>query len=61
MGLGFSLLRLSPDALWSLSPREFFAALKAMRGETGFIAPPARATLDALMARYPDTPPMFPR
>lgn len=57
MGLGLSLLRLSPDAFWSLSPREFFAALTVLGGGGGLVVPPTRAGLDEMMARYPDTSP----
>lgn len=56
MGLGYALLRLSPDAFWALSPGEFFHALSALLGEGAFIDAPARGSLEALMARYPDTP-----
>jgi uncharacterized phage protein (TIGR02216 family) len=56
VALGFAVarLRLSPSAFWALSPREFSACLRAVQGEAGFFAPPARADLEALMARFPD-------
>jgi uncharacterized phage protein (TIGR02216 family) len=49
MGLG--VLRLSPDAFWRMTPRELALAIEAVTGRS---APLRRATLDALMKRYPD-------
>lgn len=54
MGFAFAHLRLSPDAFWAMAPGEFLAALDAAQGVAARIEAPARATLDALMARYPD-------
>jgi len=51
MAAGLGHLRLSPDALWSMSPREFAAAIGS------FIVPagaPSRHDLSALMRRFPD-------
>ena len=49
MGLGLGVLRLAPDAFWSMTPRELTAALRGARER------PMEATdLDALIARYPD-------
>lgn len=56
LGLGITCLRLSPEAFWSLSPREFFGALRMLLGETGRVETPVRASLEALMKRYPDHP-----
>jgi uncharacterized phage protein (TIGR02216 family) len=56
MGLGFSLLRLTPEAFWAFSPREFFSVLRTLRGDANGAEPPARGALDDLMARYPDIP-----
>lgn len=51
MGLGFGVLRLSPDAFWRMTPRELACA-------AGAFAPPSpalgRADLAGLMARFPD-------
>ncbi len=51
MQIGFGVLRLSPAALWSMSPREFAAAV-------GWITPPAvrptRRDLSHLMHLFPD-------
>lgn len=55
LGLGIACLRLSPDAFWRLSPREFFRAIRTLLGEAGQVETPARASLEALMARFPDT------
>ncbi|MCA0405276.1 MAG: phage tail assembly chaperone [Proteobacteria bacterium] len=54
LGLGIALLRLTPDAFWALSPREFFCALRALLGEGGHTPAPERSTLEAMMARFPD-------
>lgn len=52
MAIGFGVLRLSPAEFWSLSPREFAAALRGLYGEG---APAlSRATFEELRARYPD-------
>ena len=52
MAVGFGVLRLSPDAFWRMTPREFAAALRALYGEPA--APLDRAAFDALRARFPD-------
>lgn len=52
MGFGFGILKLSPAAFWSLTPRELACAIRARRGEG---TPPIdRAALDQLMRRFPD-------
>jgi len=43
--------RLSPDIFWRLTPREIALALGPPARGT---AAPARPSLDALMARFPD-------
>lgn len=52
MALGFGRLRLSSAAFWAMTPRELAAAIEGLGGMQ--IAPPGRAALDGLMARYPD-------
>jgi uncharacterized phage protein (TIGR02216 family) len=52
IGFGLGILRLSPDAFWSMTPRELAAAIRARRGDAG--APLDRHTLLALMQRFPD-------
>ncbi len=49
MADGLGRLRLSPEAFWSMTPREFAAA-------TGWASPgaPARADFEALARRFPD-------
>jgi uncharacterized phage protein (TIGR02216 family) len=55
MRAGFGLLRLSPVVLWSMTPREFAAAIEGALGPQ--VTPDVldRRSLDALIARYPDT------
>jgi uncharacterized phage protein (TIGR02216 family) len=48
MAFGLRVLRLAPDAFWSLTPLELAAAL----GRTA--SPPGRRDLAALMAAFPD-------
>ena len=51
MSLGFGHLRLTPDVFWSMTPREFRAAL------TPYAADPMnRTAFDRLAAQHPDTP-----
>ncbi|MCV0348791.1 rcc01693 family protein [Nitratireductor sp.] len=52
MGFAFGVLRLSPDAFWSMTPRELNCALEALCG--GGAGAPARNDLDRLMERFPD-------
>lgn len=51
MRFGFGVLRLSPSAFWSMTPRELGAAYDAVRGA---IAPFDRSRLDDLMRQHPD-------
>jgi uncharacterized phage protein (TIGR02216 family) len=53
MGFGFGVLRLAPDAFWQMTPRELAQAIRAVHGPS--VAPLARADLDDLLARFPDT------
>lgn len=50
MRLGIGRLRLAPETFWSMSPREFAAALEG----AGVAAPVGQAHLGKLMARFPD-------
>ena len=50
MAVGMGVLRLSPAEFWSMTPRELRAALGPGPGADA----PARAELDALIARFPD-------
>ncbi|KAB0679945.1 rcc01693 family protein [Aureimonas leprariae] len=52
MAAGFGLLRLTPDAFWRLSPREFAQAIRPFVRD-GRDAP-SRAALDRLLQRFPD-------
>lgn len=52
MRFGFGVLKLSPQAFWSMTPRELAHAIHAVRGHAP--EPIARATMRDLMMRYPD-------
>ena len=52
MELGFGVLRLSSRAFWALTPRELFAASRALFGSGANAAD--RATLRRLMDAFPD-------
>jgi uncharacterized phage protein (TIGR02216 family) len=52
MAFGLGALRLSPDAFWSLTPRE----LAAVAGPRGGTALATAADLTRLMASFPDAP-----
>ena len=51
MRFGFGVLRLSPAAFWSMTPRELSCAIQALRGSS---APLDRGSFDELMRRFPD-------
>lgn len=52
IGFGLGILRLSPQAFWSMTPRELACAIEAVNGPA--VTPPARDELHNLMKRYPD-------
>ena len=54
MAAGLGVLRLAPKAFWSMTPKEFEAALNGLfgKGETG--GAPSRFDLEELMQRFPD-------
>jgi uncharacterized phage protein (TIGR02216 family) len=52
MATGFGLLRLSPQAFWAMTPREFERAMSVL-GTTRTGAP-GKAQLAELMKRFPD-------
>ena len=52
MAFGFGWLRLSSAEFWSMTPRELAAAAEGLLGPAA--APLDRASLEHLMARYPD-------
>ncbi len=54
IGFGFGVLRLAPDALWAMTPREMAAAMRAVRGQQA-AAPLDRASLAAMIAAHPDS------
>jgi uncharacterized phage protein (TIGR02216 family) len=53
MAAGFGLLRLSPDAFWTMTPKELGAALGAF-SPTDASGPLARSDLTQLMQNFPD-------
>ncbi len=55
MRTGLGLLHLSPAALWSMTPREFSAAVEGALGTQWSTPTLARSAMDDLMSRYPDT------
>jgi uncharacterized phage protein (TIGR02216 family) len=57
MAAGFGLLRLPPQAFWSMTPRELDAALGAVLGPAGG-GPLSRGDLAGLMQRFPDPLPV---
>ena len=54
MRTGLGLLHLAPAVLWSMTPREFAAAVEGALGPQAAHGPIDRRTLDELIARYPD-------
>lgn len=55
VGFGLGVLRLSPAAFWSMTPRELTMAAQSLAGPAA--APPMDPdTLTSLRARYPDDP-----
>jgi uncharacterized phage protein (TIGR02216 family) len=52
MAFGLGQLKLAPRDFWAMTPKEIAAAIEGLAGIRP--APPARATLDDLMTRYPD-------
>jgi len=54
MAAGFGLLRLSPVAFWSMTPRELAAAVRGLGGVTAALAPLTRGEFANLTLRFPD-------
>ena len=54
MRTGLGLLRLAPAVLWSMTPREFAAAVEGALGPQVAKGALDRRTLDDLIARHPD-------
>jgi len=52
MAIGLGLLRLSPQAFWAMTPREFERAASPFITEP--MRHPGRRDLAALMQRFPD-------
>ncbi len=51
IAFGLGVLRLTPDALWALTPRELALVIDA---RSGSIEPPDRHALNRLMQAFPD-------
>lgn len=52
IGFALGVLRLSPQAFWSMTPREIALAIEAAQGP--FVRPMDRDALAALMTAFPD-------
>lgn len=52
IGFGLGVLRLSPHAFWSMTPRELALAIRAVTGDDS--GPLRRGELADLMRRFPD-------
>lgn len=57
MAFGLGILRLTPDAFWTLSIPELLAIVNAARRDMARGEPMARNDLASLLARYPDRSP----
>ena len=57
MRIGFGSLKLGPGDFWSMTLREFEAAVYGLYGRNIMRSVPRRRTLAALMNKYPDTKP----
>ncbi len=55
MTAGLGMLRLAPDAFWSMTTRELDAALRGAFGLVAIQPAMTRSDLTALMAAFPDT------
>jgi uncharacterized phage protein (TIGR02216 family) len=53
MRFGFGVLKLSPREFWGLTPRELASAFEGVSGRSR-PRPPERATIDRLIAAFPD-------
>lgn len=58
MDVGLGVLGLPPSVLWSLTPREFEAALRGrgLLATPGLAGVPRREDLTALLKSFPDQP-----
>ncbi|MBN8532656.1 MAG: phage tail assembly chaperone [Rhizobiales bacterium] len=54
MAFGLGLLRLCPEAFWSMTLQEFAAALRGAKGEFASVAPLDATGLHSLMTMFPD-------
>lgn len=54
MRAGLGVLRFSPEVFWSMTPREFAAALEGALGPSPGQDALDRPALARLMTRYPD-------
>ena len=54
MSIGFGILRLAPADFWSLTPREFEAAVWGIYGKPQRRSLPERHVLEGLLEKFPD-------
>ena len=54
MAAGLGILRLAPAQFWSMTPREFAAALRGAFGTSAHVQPLSRTDLDSLLQQFPD-------
>jgi uncharacterized phage protein (TIGR02216 family) len=54
MTAGLGMLRLAPDAFWSMTPRELDAAMRGAFGIAPMQPAMTRSDLMAMMAAFPD-------
>ena len=52
--IGFGVLKLDPDAFWSMTLHEFQAAVRGLSGDVGASPALTRGELELLMQQYPD-------
>ena len=55
MTAGLGVLRLDAKSFWSMTLPELAAALRSLEGIADLAGRPARADLDGLMQRFPDS------
>ena len=54
MAVGFGVLGLAPSVFWSMTMKEFEAAVRGRLGPGAGDGPPSRADLGAIMRKFPD-------
>lgn len=54
MAFGLGVLGLAPEVFWKMTPAELAAAVRGRQG-VARSGPPARADLETMMQRFPDS------